>query len=712
MLERPLPQIVASREEPERGVLDILNTYRRHLLLFFVTAGLIFGAVALYTYTRTPRFTATASLLIAPRRAEVGSDAATAAADPSTDASVDTQVEVLKSRGLAEAVVDRLRLDQDADFLAVKSVRKGAKAADPRIAAADKVQDHLAVKRAAQTFLLQVSFSDTRRKRAAAIANAYADAFVKNSLDVKLQSARSANHLLDGQLASLRGDVETAEAAVGRYQSANNLLNVQGHTLAEQEIPSLDQAVATARASQAESAARLSTARRQLARGSDGGDVGEALSSPVIQELRRQRAELSRKAAELQGRYDTRFPARIDAERQLADTDQQIQTEVGRLVSNLEAQNEVAARRTSSLEGSLSQARGVLSSGSEASVKLNELQRRADAARTLYQSVLTRAGETGAQGATTQADARVTSYALPPAVASSPNVPINLLVGLLLGVGAGVAAMVVKQGLETGLRTLEDVEQRTGLPYLGGLPTSRSSLRKLKGAAPTEAVVLEPLSAFAEAFRGLATTMLRSRTGRPVRTVAITSSLPAEGKTTAAVCLTRVLALAGRRVLLVDCDVRRPRVARAMEVKDTRGWTDVLAGGCDLADALVQDPRTTATVLPLGKTGAQGALEGSAFDDLLAKLAAQYDVVILDVPPVLPLVDARVLAKKADAAVLLVRWRRTPLKAVEMSLHLLRGLGVEVAGVALTRVDLRVQARSGYGDPAHYFRDYREYLAG
>ena len=694
---------------PERGLLDVLHTYRRHLPLFLLVLGLIFGAMALYTLTRTPKYSATASLLISPHKAEVGADKGSTN-DPTTDATVDTQVEVLKSRGLAETVVDRLHLEREADFAPV--AHPGKLVMTPQIRrtlAVDRVQLGLGVKRVAQTYLLQVSFADRSRRRAAAVANAYVDAFVRNSLDVKLAASGSTNRLLDNQLQSLRGNVETAEAAVGRYKSAHDLLSVQGHTLAEQEIPALDQEVATARAAQAESEARLGTARRQLARGSDGGDVGEALTSPVIQELRRQRAEVSRKGAELEGRYGPRYPARLDAEHQLADTDQQIKTEVGRLVSNLEAQNEVAAHRTASLTGSLGLVRGELSSGEAASVKLNELQRQADAARTLYESVLTRAGETGAQQATTEADARVSSYATLPAVSSSPNVPINLLVGLLLGLGAGVAAVVVRQGLQTGLGTLEDVEQQLGVPYLGGLPTTGSSLRRLKGSTPADAVVEQPLSPFTEAYRGLSAALLRGD-GRAVRTIAVTSSLPGEGKTTTAVCFARVLALAGRRVVLVDCDLRRPRIAKVMGIEGERGWTDVVAGALPLDKALVADPKTPAKVLPLGRRGGQSSLESKALYDLLDQLGRDFDVVVLDAPPVLPIVDTRLLAQKVDATVLLVRWRRTPLKAVEMSLHLLRGLGVEVTGVALTRVDLRAQASSGYGDPAHYFKEYREYM--
>ena len=287
--------------------------------------------------------------------------------------------------------------------------------------------------------------------------------------------------------------------------------------------------------------------------------------------------------------------------------------------------------------------------------------------------------------------------------------PINLLVGALLGIAGGVAAVVIRQGLDQGLSSLEDVESRLGLPYLASLPTLDSSVAKPHGDDPIAALLTRRNSAFAEAFRSLAAAVLQ---GAPdVKTILLTSSLPNEGKTTTAICLARIIAIAGRSVVLVDADLRRPNIAESLGLQPTAGVREVLSGEATLEQALVTDAETGAQVLPaLRSAGADTSpIEGGQFVALLEQLKTRFDVVVLDGSPILPVVDSRILAKSVDAVIFLVRWRKTPESAVEMATHLLSTVGATVAGVALSRVDLRAMAKSGYGDPAKYFKSYENY---
>ncbi|WBH18089.1 GumC family protein [Sphingomonas radiodurans] len=718
--DRPAPP-----PPPSSGLFDLIATYRRHLLLFSLVAGSIMLATLAYTLLQTPRYTATATLVIAPRAATIGNDRTSALSDPAADSSVDTQVELLKSPMLAELVVDRLALTDPArfeNFIRAPAIqdrfftREAAPALSVtarRAAAVDRLVQGLAVNRTAQTFALTVAFEHHDRALAADIVNTYARSFVAQSQSVKREGSDAAEALLRGQLASARNEVGAADTALGQYKVNNNLMSVQGGTIAEQQLSSLDGQVALARAGEAEAAARLQTARRQLARGSRGDDLGEALGSPVIQQLRSQRAIASAQVADLSGKFGEKYPALAAARRQVADIDEQIQGEITRTVANLEAQQEVASRRVGSLAGSAGGARDQVVRNNVASIALGGLQLRSDTAHQNYAQLLNRVNEISAQAATTQSDARVAGFAALPMQPSSPNTPINLLVGALLAVAAGLGAVFLRQGTDHGIRTLEDVEGRLQLPYLAGLPTLGSAVRHVGGSDPISALVDHSESAYTEGYRNLAASILEAAGSGKVRTIALTSALPNEGKTTASIGLARIVAMSGVSVVLVDADMRRPSIANALGLRPAVGLQQVLDGEATLDEALVQDVDTSLMILPMLRAGVAGthALGNGSFDRLIGDLKARYDIVIFDASPVLPVVDGRLVAKKMDSTVLLVRWRKTPDAAVEMAVHLLQSLGVKMTGVALSRVDLNALARSGYGDPAQFMGSYAGYYS-
>ena len=723
---RPMPAYVDRAPPPQNGVMDLIKAYRRHLTLFLAVAGGIMVLVAAYTWLQTPRYTATATLVIAPQPAQIGSERTSALSDPAADSSVDTQVELLKSRTLAGLVVDRLGLAEETRFRAlvhIPSIRDRipglertpapVPASARREAAIDRLASGIEVHRNAQTFMLSLSFEHPDRQLATAIVNSYAREFVAQSGAVKREGADAAAALLRGQLAEARREVEEADGELGRYKVAHNLMSVQGGTIAEQQLSSLDGQVALARAGEAEATARLQTARQQLARGSKGDDLGEALGSPVIQQLRSQRAVVSAQVADLGGKYGPKYPPLAATQRQVADIDSQIEGEIKRTISNLEAQRDVAARRTASLAGSASGARSQVVGNNVASIALGGLQLRSDTAHQSYALLLTRLNEIGAQAASTRSDARIASLAALPVHPSSPNRPINMLVGALLAVATGLGVVFMRQGTDRGIRTLEDVEGRLQLPYLAGLPTLNSAVRHIGGSDPISALVDHSGSAYAEGYRNLAASVLQSAAAGTVRTIALTSALPNEGKTTAAIGLARIVAMSGVSVVLVDADMRRPSIASALGLRPAVGLQQVLEGEARLDEALIRDSDSPLTILPMVRAGLGGAaaLGGSGFDALIEDLKARFDVVIFDASPVLPVVDGRLVAKKADSTVLLVRWRKTPDAAVEMAVHLLQTLGVKMTGVALSRVDLHALSRSGYGDPAQFMGSYHAYYA-
>ena len=701
----------------------MINSYRRHAMLFGIVAAVVAILVSLALILQPASYTGSALVLMVSNSDVQATP--TLPGQPATpqqsqndavlSSYVDTQVAVIQSHDLVGLVVDQFNLASDPQFVPASMLgdhTPQGKINARETAITSVINNHLKARRSGQSYVVSIDFTDHDPNKAAQVANAFAQTFIRQQLQLKVQAAKTANDLLNAQLASMRDEVERDAQAVANYEAAHNLVNTtsQGNILSQGEISALTEQLAQTRAAQAEADANLSTAKAQLAKGSSGGDVGDALSSPVVQNLREQRAVVSAHLANLQASLGARHPDVITAKGQLADIDAQISAEIQRIISNLRAQAQVAAGRTASVLSSLNEAQASLVTSNSASVELGELQRNADSSKEIYESYLAKAKQTAQQQTISQPDAQIASVAQPPIKPSSPIIPLDILVGLVLGLGAGVGAVVVRRMMDSTLRTQDDVETRLGVPYLAGIPTLASSVKKPETNSPIEAVVKHPLSGFAEAFRALATAVTLGE--HDVKVLAITSSLPNEGKTTTSICLAEILTLAGSRVLVIDCDLRRRSLNAALGANVKTGLLEVLSGKMTLSEALYVDERTRTHFLLLPKTAsatAKSPLESPAFDALLAQTKEVYDYVILDFPPLLPIVDARVLAPKADAVILLCRWQQTPKRAVQHAIRLLQDVGVEPAGVALSLVDLKAQQRYGYGDAGYYYANYSDY---
>jgi succinoglycan biosynthesis transport protein ExoP len=280
----------------------------------------------------------------------------------------------------------------------------------------------------------------------------------------------------------------------------------------------------------------------------------------------------------------------------------------------------------------------------------------------------------------------------------------------VLGLGAGLGAAFIAELSFRGLTTGEDVETRLGVPSLGGVPMLKSVM-KWRGD-PINALVKRPHSVFAESFRSLQTSISYS-TDAVVQVVVVTSALPREGKSTIAAGLALTAAMDGQRVLLIDCDLRRRSVNRMVPEPPKASLIDVLRGDAKVEDALVQDAASGAWILPLNSKRVDPGdyFVGEPFRELLNELRGQFTYIVLDTAPVLPIADTRVLATLGDAVIFVARWRKTADDAVRSALRLLPRGRVNLTGVVLSQIDVRLQARFGYGDPTYYYSQYKEYYS-
>ena len=675
-----------------------LSFFRRRLGLILLIAAIAVCIGAIITSRQPIVYSAVATVsLEAPPDDKANASAAGRQAGPApSSAYVDTQVEILESRALAERVAGALG-------------ELEGKSAKERAEIISEYQSNVSAERSGESYALRIHFDADDGKAAALGANAYAEQFTKWELSSARDRNKDTTELVASRLEELRQEAHADTEALQRYRIANGLLSTSGASLTEQEISSYNQEVTRARAEAAESDARLATARAQLRSGSTGDDVGEALGSGVISSLRSREAQVGGQVANLQTRYGPNHPQLLQAKGELAEIRRQIQDEIKRIISNLEAQRDVAHQRLGSLTSSLGAARGKLAQNNAAMVGLDELERRAEASQALYETYLNSYKQLVAEDGTERPNARILSMAEPPFLPSSPNVAMNMLLAVVIGLGAGVAAAYCAEALFRGISTAEEVEYGIGHRYLGSIPLL-SSVSKVRRAVP--ALTEEPRSAFAESFRSLRTSIEQAVFG-PVQVIAVTSALPKEGKTTVSSCLAQTLALAGRPTILIDCDLRGRGVSRLLRLApDHPGLIEVLEGKAPLRDALVtSEEGLSVLALKPSNSEPEVLLTGDTFVQLLQELRTNFDHVVLDLPPILPIAAGRTLAGLADATVMVVRWRRTIKGAIRAALNLLPSDRVNVVGLTINQIDMRRRRLFGHGDPAYFYREYKEYYA-
>lgn len=719
--------------EPSFDLPHLVRIARRHFRLMAVIFLLTLAAAAAITLSMKPVYTANLHLMIDKPGEELLQRDNAADRDRVIDAGiVESEVEVLRSPAVAERVARDLRLDQDPEFnpaLARPSFRARLHKALTRLVPAsgkrpamlapspivDALQSHLKVNRVGASYVVNLAAVSRDPDKAARIVNAFAANYLKLQLEAKFNASHDANAWLYSHIGELRERVQKAETVLQDYKIQNNLLSAQGATLTEQEISNLDQQAALTHAQQAEAQARYDTAMRQLAAGSTGDDVGEALGSPVVQQLRQQRAQASARLANLQSRYGPRHPDVVKTQDELNDVDAQIKAEIKRVISNLQAQAAVARERSASMDRSVAESRQGLAATNRSMVRLNELQRDADAERGLYETFLGKFKEIGAEAGLARTDAHVVSWARAPTSPSAPRKTLNLAFGAVLGLAAAMTAALVAEMFEGGLTAVEIVERELSAPYLGSIPSLSSIAQTddpLRGR-PIDHLVAKPMSSFAESFRALKASIDFSRLGSQVKVLAVTSSLAGEGKTTTSVGLARSAAIGGLHTVVVDCDLRQRAVNQLLQLKPAVGLMEVLNGTVTLDEALMLDELSGAMVLPLVHThhSPRDVFNSDAMEQLMAELGRRFELVVLDTAPVILVTETRTLVRHADAVLLLVHWRKTPRVLVQTALRLLATAGASVAGVALTRVDLRRPASVDPGDPTAYYLTHKKYYA-
>ena len=694
-----------------RGILQFLRRRR-----WVILGGTVIGAAValILAFSLQPKYLASATLLLDARKMNVVDPTQQVTAGQTLDSpQTETAVQVLESREVAGRVLDTVykgKLPQDPPGM-LSGLFGSSAPAGPVDARAQREADitgllnNLQVARAGLTYAININYSAPNPVAAANTANSFAEQYLLAKSGTYGAANSNATKWLAARLASLRQQVVSAEAALQQYRSSNGLLEATpDQMLTQQQISGLDSQLASARADRAMAQASLNAAQRQLQTAGNGDDVGAAVSSSVIGPLRAQRADISGRLADMKSRYGPKYPGLLALQQQLDDINQQITGETRRVIGTLSAQAEAAGQREASLSGSVGQSKAFLARSSAGQVKMNELMRNADSARQVYQSFLDRYRQSAAQqGLDISAD-RIIGIAGAPTRPSFPKKSLFLVAGLILGSIAGVGLAFFMELMERGLRTPEDVERYLGLKALASVPNLGSTLRRRDQASeiwPPDYVAKAPLSRFTESFRTLVASLGLGDGEKKGPIIVVASTLPGEGKTTTTICLARAAGLAGLSVLVIDCDLRRGELSKLLFGGRKTGVIEVLKGTSTIEEALLPDP-IVENVFYLsslaGEAGAPDIMGMSTLDGLLANVRGRYDLVLVDTAPVLALAETRIIAKKADAVLFIVRWAETAMQNARKAIHDLQDSGANVVGVALTQVDVRKAASAGYGE--------------
>lgn len=696
-------------------------------------AVLIFGVVV-GAVSQIPRtYYAEGSVLVQPSRENL-TQMTPQNAQPIDTSAVDTEVEMLKSRTLSETVIEKLGLLSDAEFnpppvnkwnvdfawqWPFVSVSQQPEELTPEqilTRTVNNIQRKTFVRRVGLTDVVRVGFSSGNPAMAEKVANALIDAYLARQVTEKVNMVAQANDELTASVDKLREDALTSAAAAEEYKNSHSILSPQGASMVEAEIATLNQQIAQAHADRVQKQAQVDNAMSLGGKGADGANLPEALNSDTVMELRKQEATISEQVAQLSAQFKPDYPDVKRAQAQLNDIRAQIRGELNRIHSSQTAQVRASSDREDSLTASRNQAQTQLDTNNAARVALVALQLKADAAKKTYEAYLNRASDVAAARTLQQPDASVNYKAAVASDTPSPNMHLAMAGAALLALFGAALVIVLPEYWNRRFRNSSDVELGIGLPLAATLPdiASIGQTRRLRGpTAPALSLATDRFTAFAEAFRNLRAFLALLDPSEPSKIIALTSSVPREGKSVTSLCLAQILAQAGESVVMVDCDLRRHGLTDLVPEASNAdlGVVEAIKKDVSLNDALILDPRSGAWILPVAQHEGvpEDIFSTKQADALFRTLAQRFDHVILDTPPLLGVADSRILATKADKVLFVVRWNKTPMSVVQAAGDILQHCGAKVAGAILAQVNIRQQSRFGYGDSSDYFGSYKNY---
>jgi len=684
-----------------------INVLRKRWVVILTV--LVVSAASAFVYTiRQPKiYEATCSLVIessAPQVLEGMKDIIELGA--SSREFYQTQYRIIRSQEIAQKVLDQV----------------GAGPKDPTEAAGaipssqdqtERLLKQVRVIGVRESRIANVAVRDKDPERAARIANAFADTYIERNLDYKLESARSASSWLGEQAVDLQRRLEKAELGLYQFKKDHNLLDLglddrQGMT--RQNLQALNQKLTDikARRIEAESIRKLIVAAKNDI--SEKESLPEIRDNPVVQKLRENHLELLKLKADLESRYGEKHPKIENIEQQLQATRRDYNKELDDVLKAFDKRYEAILETEAALTKWMHQEKSQALDLAKLEVEYRPMARDAENSAKVFGQVTQRHKEMDLTGLTRANNVRILDRATKPRFPASPDLTINLSVGLALGLLAGLLLAFGIEALDNTVKTPEAAEELVGAPLLGVLPRLSEAKQRLMADAPDRDLTVhnDPTSMAAEACRSIRTNLMFLSAQKEIQLFVVTSPGPQDGKTTAAISVAITMAQAGARVLLIDTDMRKPRIHKSFGIKAEGGISTAIMGGGSLTDLIVHSQVQNLDILPCGPIPPNPAelLHTERFREILAQCRQSYDKVILDSPPTAPVTDPAIIGSMADGVVLVLRAGHTTRDAAAYARRHITDGGAKILGLVINQTD-RKGSKYGYG--YSYYAPYGRY---
>ncbi len=685
----------------EVHLLDYVRVLYRRRYTAVSAFVLVVTAVVVYTFTQTPIFQARTQLLIEPDNPNVVSFKEVVENDKSNTDYYQTQYKMLQSRALARRTLDAAALWNHPLFAGTGAAAKGVAQSSPAPATAGQPAPETAAQsRAIDAFLSRLTVSPIRNSRlvdvkfdspdaelSARVANTLARAYIDQNMEFRFLSSKEASDWLGQRLSEQRQQVEASEQALQKYREQTDSVSLEDkQNIVVQRLADLNAAVTKAKTERLQKEAAYNQVRAIEHDRAALDTFPAILANPFIQQLKGQLADLQRQQASLGEKYGEKHPEMVKLRTQIEQADAKLRGEIGKVVQSIRNEYEAAQEQERGLVTALEQQKGEAMSLSRKGINYGVLQRDATTNREMFNSIMQRAKETGVSAELKTSNIRVVDAAEVPRVPITPRKSLNLLLALFGGglFAAGLAFFF--EYLDNRIKSPEEIKHVLGLPFLGLVPFLKEG-----DSTPENALLHNSVpSGFAEAFRTIRTSVLFSSAEEGGRSVVVTSTGPGEGKTLVSTNLAVALAQAGQRVLLVDGDMRKPRVHQVFDQKVEPGLSNVLVGNSKASDAVRKGPVANLYLLVAGVTPPNPAelLASQRFRDFLHTLQEHFDWVIVDAPPVMAVTDASVVAHLAHGVIFVVGCEQTNRHTATAALEQLESAKAKFLGGILNKVDV------------------------
>lgn len=695
---------------------------RRKWVILAATAGaLVVGLIM--TLLMTPLYTASATLEIQREaRNFTMVQGVEAESSPMDLEFYETQFGLLRARSLADRIATDMRLFDNAQFFDMYGaseadewfqdgrVRPTESTRDERIREAGNILlDHFYVAPVRLSRLVSIGFTSPDPAFSKRVVDSWAAHFIQSTLDRRFEATSYARRFLEERLGQLRARIDESERRLVDYASREGIVNLpattpgagEGAVTGERSLVADDLATINRELSRAMAERVLAQSRT----GAAGGAVTEALENQAIAGMRERRAELSAEYARMMVQFEPDYPPARAVQMQIAQLDRSITREEARVQTALRGTYQSTVQREQALRERVGELKSGVLDLRRRSIQYNIYQRDADTNRQLYDALLQRYKEIGVAGGVGVNNISIVDVAEQPEKPSSPRLLLNMVVALFVGMALGVGSALVLEQIDEAVGDPGEVEANLNVPLLGTVP-------RVLNIDPIEALQ-DRKSSLSEAYLSLQTNLAFSTDHGIPRTVAVTSSQPAEGKTTTSYALARSLARSSRRILLLDGDMRSPSLHRFFEMDNKKGLSNYLSGSDDLKELIRPSPYEGLSIMTAGPQPPSAAelLSSERVDKLIVELLESFDHVIIDVPPVMGLADAPLIASRVEGVVFVLESHQTKKSIARVAVRRLAAANAQIIGAVLTKFDAK-RAYYGYGYDYGYSYEYGEASKG